>query len=350
MRLLIYEWCCSGGLLGPDRSRVIGLGDDAASLAREGHAMFRSLVVDAVRDGGFEVAALVDETAAAGMPAAARRIPVPPGREVESLTAAAKDHEATIVVAPETAGVLASRVTAVRGAGASVIGPSDAFIRLAADKQATIDALAAAGVPVPAGRSLAANESWPEWFRLPAVRKARASTGGDGLVVVEAMESIPSPAPVAARLEACCSGEPVGVSCLLGPRGIVPLAVMRQRFTAAPSPAYEGGAPLDDPARRSRAEGLAVRAIAALCRRDHDPSTGWVGVDMILGDRDDGLDDRVLEVNPRITTSFVGFTAAASASLVRAIVDVAAGRDVDRGSLPKACRFSFADDTPPTTT
>lgn len=346
MRLLIYEWCCSGGLSCPDAVQVVGAGDDAHALAREGRAMFESLATDAARDGGFDVLALCDEAIGARLPACVRRVAVPAGREVESLAAAAGDADAVIVVAPETAGVLASHVAAARATGGRVLAPGDAFIKLAADKQTTIDALAAAGVPVPAGRSLAAGEAWPEPFVRPAVRKARASAGCDGLVVVRAGDPAPGPAPGAARIEAWYAGTPVGVSCLVGPRGVVPLAALRQCFASGSPASYVGGEPLDDAGARGRAERLAVRAVKALLRHDRDRPAGWIGVDMILGPRGDGLDDRVLEVNPRVTTSFVGLTTATPVSLVRAMLDVAEGRDPDCGSLCHGCTFTITDTNP----
>ena len=145
MRLLIFEWCCSGGLAGPDAGGMIGANDDVDALAREGRAMFHAIVADALRDGGFEVMALVDESLPIELPPAVRRIVVPHGGEIETLVATARGADATVVVAPETAGVLAARVASVRAVGGVVLAPSDPVIRLAADKQATIDALAAAG-------------------------------------------------------------------------------------------------------------------------------------------------------------------------------------------------------------
>jgi predicted ATP-grasp superfamily ATP-dependent carboligase len=53
---------------------------------------------------------------------------------------------------------------------------------------------------------------------------------------------------------------------------------------------------------------------------------------MILGARDDGRDDRVLEVNPRLTTSFVRLAAGSPRSLVRAMLDAAAGSQVHNGA------------------
>lgn len=345
MRLLIYEWCCSGGLAEPDAARVVEPDADRESLVREGRAMFQALLGDASRDGAFEVVALVEESSMLDLPASVRRIDVPPGMELQRLVAAACEADATIVVAPETAGVLAARVAAVRATGGLVLAPGEGFIRLAADKQSTIDSLAAAGVPVPAGRSLAAGAPWPDAFRRPAVRKARASTGCDGLVTIRPGDPPPGPARTATRIEAWCEGLAVGVSCMLGPRGVVPLATVCQAFSPEQR-CYVGGAPLADAGMRSRAESLAVRSIEALARRDRTPPAGWVGVDIILGSRGDGVDDRVLEVNPRITTSFVGLAAAASASLVRAIVDAFEGRDVDRRPFPATCRFSIADEVP----
>lgn len=331
MRVVIYEWCCSGGLAGPDAAAVVGDDADAEPLAREGRAMFRALAADAVRDGGLQVAALVDATLPIELPAAVERIVVQPGDEVASLVATARLADAVIAVAPETAAVLASRVSAVRAAGGRPIAAGDRFISLAADKQATIDTLAAAGVPVPAGRSLAAGEAWPRPFMRPSVRKARASAGCDGFLVVRRTDPPPCPVPMPTRIEAWCAGTPVGVSCLVGPRGVVPVAALRQRFSPSSPVAYVGGDLLAGVAERSRAEALARRAIEALLRRDCQPTAGWIGVDMILGAQGDGLDDRVLEVNPRLTTSFVGLATHARSSLVRAMLDVADGR------TPKVC-------------
>jgi predicted ATP-grasp superfamily ATP-dependent carboligase len=57
---------------------------------------------------------------------------------------------------------------------------------------------------------------------------------------------------------------------------------------------------------------------------------------MILGPQADGRGDRVLEVNPRLTTSFVGHAAAAATSLVRQSIEVAAGRTVLPAASPGA--------------
>jgi predicted ATP-grasp superfamily ATP-dependent carboligase len=330
MRILVHEWCCSGGL-----AAWQGVGV-AAGLHREGRAMFLALLRDACRDPELEVTALVDATRPVPLPAQVRVRPVEIGAEVDVLVAEAVRAEMTIVVAPETDGLLASRVAAVRQAGGAVLASDATFLAVAADKQAAMQALAAAGVPVPAGRLLAAGAEWPSGFCTPAVRKPRDGVGGEGLVVVPRGARPPAPVARDTRLEALAEGVPVGVSCLCGPGPPVPLAPLRQRFAAGPGSPYIGGEPLADRDAQQRATALAVRAIGAVTRAAGGRARGWVGVDMILGPRTDGRGDRVLEVNPRLTTSFVGHATTAATSLVRQSIDVAVGRNVMPVSSPGA--------------
>lgn len=298
--------------------------------------MFLALLRDACRDPELEVTALVDATRPVPLPARVLLRSVPIGAELDVLVAEALRAEIALVIAPETDGLLASRVAAVRRAGGAVLASDAAFLAVAADKQATMQALAAAGVPVPAGRLLAAGAEWPAGFRTPAVRKPRDGVGGEDLVVVPRGARPPTPVARDTRLEALAEGLPVGVACLCGPGPPLPLAPLRQRFAAGPGSPYVGGEPLADRDAQRRTAALAVRAIAAVTRAGGGRARGWVGVDMILGPQADGRGDRVLEVNPRMTTSFVGHAAAAATSLVRQAIDVAAGRHVTPASSPGA--------------
>jgi predicted ATP-grasp superfamily ATP-dependent carboligase len=285
--------------------------------------MLEALAADAVRAAKVDVTVLVDDAISLTLPADVHIQPVPRGGEVDALVAAACAADWTVIVAPETDDILASRVATVRAAGGRLLGASDAFIAIASDKQATVNALAAAGVPVPAGRSLAPGETVPVGFHMPAVGKDRASVGCDGVQIIRDPHVAPSPR--ATRLEAFVAGTPVGVSCLCGPNRIDVLPPMRQRFTGGDAPRYVGSDLLDDPRLARRAEALARRAVAAIdLAAGGEAATGWVGVDMILGLRDDGRADRVLEVNPRATTSFVALAARSDQSLVQTMLARAA--------------------------
>lgn len=329
MRLLLYEWCCSGGLRGPDAAAVVG-NASPAGLITEGRLMLEAVAVDAVQLPGCELTVLIDSR----LPPADRpRIPaggsgyeVAGGEELAALTAAAQAADGVILVAPETAGVLTDRLARLEatGLGDRIVGGPVGFVRAAADKQATCTQLAAAGVPVPAGRPLEAGEQLPEDFRLPAVLKARSSAGCDGLQVITAAADFQPPAGPA-RLETLVAGTPASLACLCGPGNILPLLPLEQLFTDEGPPTFCGLRPLNV-GLRPRAQRLAVRAIEALALGTDSRPRGWVGVDMIMGPRPDGRDDRVLEINPRLTTSFVGLSRGQPGGLIRPLLEQAAGR------------------------
>jgi len=308
MRVLLYEWCCSGGLAGGDMS-----------LATEGRMMLEALAADAAKAPTIEMAVLVDAAMSLTLPSQARTMTVPRGEDVDTLVAAAREVDWTIIVAPESRGILLDRVRRVRAAGARVLAPHDRVIEVCSDKQATVDTLAARGVPVPAGRSLEPRESIPNGFHMPAIRKARAGCGCDDLQAIISRQAAPAAVPT--RLESFVEGTPVGVSLLAGPAGHVALPSMRQRFEDGDRPRYVGSEPLADDEAAARAIALASRVARAV-----DADCGWIGVDLILGPRADGRDDRVLEVNPRMTTSIVGLAPLYATSLIAAMIDLAEGR------------------------
>ena len=329
MRLLLYEWCCSGGLHGPDAAAVAG-DDSPAGLITEGRLMLEALADDAFQLAKCEVTLLTDSLLPAAsklcLPVGVRRRKVAGGEELAALLDTARDADAVILVAPETAGVLESRLSLLHtaGIGDRVIGGPKGFVATAADKHATCGQLAAAGVPVPAGRTLEAGEQLPVGFRLPAVIKARSSAGCDGLQLLHTATDFQPPAGPA-RLEALVPGTPASLACLCGLGGITPLLPLEQLFDGEGMPTFRGLRPLAADLR-PRAEQLAVRAVEALALGTCSRPRGWVGVDMLMGLRTDGRDDRVIEINPRLTTSFVGLRRGQAGGLVRPLLEQAAGR------------------------
>ncbi len=70
----------------------------------------------------------------------------------------------------------------------------------------------------------------------------------------------------------------------------------------------------------ARATALATRALNSL-----PPIIGYVGVDMVLSERSTAHNDYVIEVNPRLTTSYVGLRAIAQTNLAQHMLAIAAG-------------------------
>lgn len=313
VRLLLYEWCCSGGL---SETRMH---EAHAAFIKEGRTMLEALAIDALRDGGLMTTVLVGSDQSISLPTSVTMERTPPSGGLEFLIALSQRADYTIIVAPETDGILANHVNEVRLRGGRVIAPDAQFLRLASDKQQTVNALASYGIPVPAGRVFEAGEKIPEHFYFPAICKSKASAGCDTLAIFQQHEhSFVFQTPV--RLERHHSGIPVGVSCLRGNQLEI-LPPMLQHFSNGPSPLYVHSEPLENCYLVSRAQSLARRSILALERASGDCASGWIGVDMILGTRTNGSDDRVLEVNPRLTSSFVEHSHHTEKSLVRLMID-----------------------------
>jgi predicted ATP-grasp superfamily ATP-dependent carboligase len=87
---------------------------------------------------------------------------------------------------------------------------------------------------------------------------------------------------------------------------------------------YCGGSlPLSAPLAE-RALRLAMRAVKTLAT-----PIGYLGLDLVLGADPGGADDVVIEINPRLTTSYVGLRALARGNLAEAMLAVAVGEKVE---------------------
>jgi hypothetical protein len=208
------------------------------------------------------------------------------------------------------------------------------------------EALRAAGVPTPQGRALSAGEPLPQDFPYPAVVKPRFGAGSLGVRLV------PSPADTGTaagscwerpswrcgpggtaglsssagghrelRIERYCPGLPASIAWLCGPGVRVPLPACRQRLSDDGTFRYLGGSvPLPD-RLCDRARRLTAPAIELL-----GDAVGYVGIDVVLGENPSGRDDYVIEINPRLTTSYVGLRALCRDNLAGGMLAAAAGR------------------------
>jgi len=269
-----------------------------------------------------------------------RELSLPPGvrlHAVESapverqlLTSLARQADWTLIVAPEFDLHLLARCQCVVKAGGRLLGPSLDCVALASDKHALVSHLAASGVGVPTGVALEPGERLPRDARYPAVLKPRDGAGSLGVRLVSSpgeIGTITSPS----RLEDFCPGLPASVSFLCGANGARPLAPCRQRLDGF---AYLGGElplPMDLARRASR---LAAQAVSLL-----GPTLGYVGVDLVLGDEPTGARDVVIEINPRVTTSYVGLRVLAKFSLAAAMLALAEGREVELCWHPGPIQF-----------
>ncbi len=297
MRVFVYEYLTARGL-GADPADLLH------SMYREGRAMRDAAAADFAALPGCEVATL-DGVSEADEPAA--------------FATRAATADWSLVVAPEFDGVLAARCRWVQASGGRLLGPDLAAVELTSDKLALADHWREHGVPTPAttDRAPTACEAFP------VVWKPRDGCGSTATFLLRDRFESSRAQAVAARehagpmiLQEFVPGLPASVAFLCGPGGNVPLLPAAQHLSDDGRFRYRGGEIPLPPDLAERAVRVAARAVACvpgLC--------GFVGVDLILGDER----DVAVEINPRLTTSYVGLRALAADNLAGELVRVASG-------------------------
>lgn len=317
MQLLVYEFVTGGGWYSCCHTPPDG------SLLTEGLAMLRAAASDFAAIPQVTVHVLHDQ-----------RLPhfnLPDCRlhsignaeeERAKLLELAATCDWTLVIAPELSGFLAERCRWAAEAG-RLLGPNLELVELASNKQRTAEHLSACGIRIPVGRPFSSNVPLPHDFPYPAVLKPRDGAGSQGVqMIASACERfLPFDGP--ARLEQYHPGIAASVGFLCGPHQQLPLQPCRQHLSSDGCFSYSGGSLLCELALAERAIRLASRAVASL------PSPfGYLGLDLVLGNDALGSEDVVIEINPRLTTSYVGLRAACKDNLAAAMLAIANGSQV----------------------
>jgi predicted ATP-grasp superfamily ATP-dependent carboligase len=332
VRIFVQEYCCGGGLLGQDV---------AASLRLEGWAMLSAILQDLARCPEVTPVALLDPDLIASARALAPSLsahPSGPDEEVVFRTLVRTCAFAWIL-APECDDLLEQRCRWVEEEGVRLLTPPSAAVRLTGDKLEFAEHLRGQGVPTPPTVPLSSASLLP----FPLVVKPRQGAGSQATFLVQTPTELRT-CPEQARQEGWhgeliaqpwCPGQSVSVAILAGPAGRFALPACTQDL-APPRFHYRGGslplpADLDDRARR-------LALAAAACVPD---LAGYFGVDLVLGEQPG--DDRVLEINPRWTTSYVGLRALARFGLLEEVLAVVQGQPF-RGGAWGSERISFTAD------
>jgi predicted ATP-grasp superfamily ATP-dependent carboligase len=322
VKIAIYEYITGGGCWaeGPDRP-------PGESLLAEGRAMIQAVAADFAALPNVAVLTSRD----------ARLPPLhPPGCEVTVVGSSAEEAawlaqacaaaDWTLLIAPETGGALLLRCRLVEQAGGRLLSPAAAVVEIASDKQATADLLAAHQVPVPRGKLIQEPADLADLGQLlPVVVKPNDGCGSQGIRIIRSsheLKRLVIDRPL--RMEEYVPGLAASVALLAGSAGLWSLPACGQRLKQDGSFAYQGGRLPLAAHLANRATQLAEAAFAAL-----PAARGYLGVDVVLGTAADGSGDSVIEVNPRLTTSYVGLRAASQANLAAAMLAVAEGRAPD---------------------
>jgi predicted ATP-grasp superfamily ATP-dependent carboligase len=243
----------------------------------------------------------------------------------------ARNSDLTLVVAPESDRLLLDRCGWVEEEGGRLLGPSAAAVRLTGDKLHTGAHLTARGVSTP--RCWPLDGCRPSTDDFPAVLKPRFGAGSQAMFLVGTLEEqadrerqLSVEGWVGESIvQSYAPGKPASIAFLVGPRGCVALPPAAQRLSADGRFRYLGGYLPLPAALAERARRLGERAVEAV-----PGLAGYVGVDLVLGRAPDGSGDSVIEINPRLTTSYVGLRALCRANLARAMLDGVLGVPVGK--------------------
>lgn len=309
MNVFVCEFCCCRP----------ASDETAQGLRGEGWAMLAAVLHDLNSIPGVAAHTLLAEDFGLA-PVACRRIP--PTAEEQAFREAAAAADWTLVIAPESDGLLHERCRWVEEAGGKLLGPSAEAVRLVGDKLSLAAHLHARGVPTPPTLPVREALDAAAGLPFPAVCKPRRGAGSQATYLVREEAELCGLANADAIVQPYVPGKPVSAAFLLGLGRCLSLPPAAQHLSDDGRFRYLGGdVPLPPPLaeRASRLGRLAVETVPG--RR------GYVGVDIVLGEDTDGSGDRVIEINARLTTSYVGLRALARGNLAEAMLGVAAGSD-----------------------
>lgn len=338
MKILLYEFLTGGGLHAHPFPAAA-----AKSLQQEGAAMLRAVAEDFAAVAGCELTVFCDRRwRDRGLPACQQVEIASREAERRDLGQHSRTADWTVLIAPECEGLLLERARWVEAVGGRLLGPTAECIGLAGHKPRTAEWLADRGIPVPAGGLWNVGEPWPSGIKLPAVIKPPDGAGAEGVRQItdrKWLDQVAAQMAAPLRVEAFRSGVAASVAVLAGPAGVFPLPACRQQLavSAEGNFRYLGGGLLANRELADRGRQMALRAVQAL-----PGAFGYVGVDLVLGES--AASDCVIEINPRLTTSYVGLRAACRGNLAKAMLEVAAGETPRLNFAPGGVEFA-ADGT-----
>ncbi len=306
MKIYLFEYVTGGGFAG----RALPV-----SLAREADLMVRTLAGELLELPGIQLRLSRDSR----LPAVQGAEPFPclPGEDLAAHVARGVAWaDAVWPTAPETGGVLEGLAATVLHEGKLLLGCRPEAIRVAASKRGTAQALARAGVAtIPA---FGTGDTIPP-LPGPWVVKPDDGAGCEGIRLLsgwrEARETIAGSDSLLAQ--PWVEGDPASLSLLCTPDGAHLLAANRQRIRLDRDRLVLNGVQVNAFPGTSGSLGAlggqVVRAIPGLW--------GYAGVDFIFTARG----PVVVEVNPRLTTSYCGLRSALGVNVAAAVLGLLEG-------------------------
>jgi predicted ATP-grasp superfamily ATP-dependent carboligase len=318
--VLVYEFFTGGGS---------SEGEMPGGLAAEALGMLWAVLQDFRQWGAVRTITALDPRFEQRVPGLCRE--TLPADEV--IRAGAGDHEevylsllkrcdAVLVIAPETDGILSRLAEQAETEGIPLLGSSAAAVATAGNKAVCSRLFDLANLPAPKARTATFSTAAHVAAQMgcPLIIKPIDGVGCDGVCQLNSLSDLPeilalirpSTTQEQLLLQSLVSGTHASVSLLVAEGGCLPLSLNLQLIEAGAPFQYLGSrVPFQHPLSDQALE-LASSAV------DLIPGLkGYVGVDLVLAEDHAEL----IEINPRITTSYIGLRQVTAMNLAQAIWD-----------------------------
>jgi predicted ATP-grasp superfamily ATP-dependent carboligase len=319
-RILVFEFFTGGGF---------PAGEMPGGLAAESLGMLWALLEDFRRWGAVQTITALDPRFEERVPGLNRKtLPADevvcalPGEHEETYLSLLRRCDAVLVIAPETDGILAGLTERAEAAGIPVLGSNASAVVTAWNKATCGRLFDLAKLPTPRTRtaSFISASHVAEQMGCPLVIKPIDGIGSEGVCRLDRLSDLPAILKLIRQvtfqeqilLQSFASGIHASASLLISGDRCLPLSLNLQLVETCVSFNYRGSrVPFDHPAKDQALE-LACSALKLI-----PGLNGYVGVDLVLAE--DLV--QLLEINPRLTTSYIGLRQVARLNLAQAIWD-----------------------------
>jgi predicted ATP-grasp superfamily ATP-dependent carboligase len=305
-RLLVIEFVTGGGLAGLPLPEP---------LAQEGGLMLSALLRELRAIPGIALWTTRDHRLPP-LPAPINAITLGPFDDPYAVWGALMlEADAVWPIAPETGGALERLSRLVLDQGRRLIGSSPEAIAQTASKRRTAEVLGSAGIPVIP--TYPARQGFPDspsgWVLKPDDGAGCTDTffSDDRRVLEGIARNYPQDGPI---VQPYVAGTAASLSLLCRDGRTLVLACNEQRITREAERLCFGGVWVNGLSRETEALAPLAQAIA----RALPGLAGFVGVDLILAP----AGPMVVEVNPRLTTAYVGLSEALDMNVAAAVLEV----------------------------
>lgn len=314
MKLFIYEYFASGA-------------EDHPELKQAGFAMLNAVLTDFSLLPDLQITTLLDYSLEDAVSRALYKKHLEiewkkaKNDEFEQYHQILKRCDAILIIAPETAGILAKLTAMAELLDKVVLGSCSNTLELLCNKASVQSMLKKKGLPVPKSevikKPLTINSKADilKKFSLPLVIKPVYGTGGEGVRLVENEEQLDNVLHQLSHLkedlflvQEYVSGQPVSVSLFVQDGKVQPLSLNKQIINQENELVFLG---VTVPYEHPRAQDI-IKTASSACEQV-EGLKGFVGVDLVVNSRGPVL----IEINSRITLAYVALREVVSRNLAK---------------------------------